>query len=108
MEVQKFTIALDQLLESKYIYEQVMATKDELDQAIYKERCTHIDTFIRLCSSQLSSANISTQLPKFKGDEQKIKKKMADAVAERTKTIESAQEISFNGKSVPLKTERLQ
>jgi hypothetical protein len=55
IEVQEYAKALDMLLKAKFIYEKVAATKDELDQAIYQERCSHIDTFIRLCSSQLSS-----------------------------------------------------
>ena len=33
---------------------------------------------------------------------------MQQAVDERTKNIEQAQEITFNGRSIPLKTEKLQ
>ena len=108
MEVNKFEMSLDLLLESKYIYEQILQTKDELDQAIYRERCSHIDTFIRKCTSQLSSGSmIQTALPSFQGDQTKITKRVQEAHAERQKQIESAQEVSFNGKSVPLKTEKL-
>jgi hypothetical protein len=39
LEVFQWNNALDQFLKAKYIYEHVLKCKDELEQAIYKEKC---------------------------------------------------------------------
>lgn len=45
--------ALDMLLRAKFIYESILKVKDELDQAIYKEKCAQLDTFIRQCCGSI-------------------------------------------------------
>jgi hypothetical protein len=65
LEIYKFDEALDLLIKAKFIYEQVSRVKDELEQAIYKERCGQLDTFIRQCTSSLG--RISTAIPTFEG-----------------------------------------
>ncbi len=39
LEQFKYKEALDMLLKAKFIYESILKVKDELDQAIYKEKC---------------------------------------------------------------------
>lgn len=39
LEVFQWDNALDHFLKAKYIYEHVLKCKDELEQAIYREKC---------------------------------------------------------------------
>ena len=53
MEVEKWQEALDLLLRSKIIYQKIGSFKDSLEAVIYQERITQLDTFIRLCCTNL-------------------------------------------------------
>ena len=39
METFKYGEALDMLLKAKFIYEVILQAKDQIEQAIYRERC---------------------------------------------------------------------
>jgi hypothetical protein len=53
LEQYNYKEALDMLLKAKFIYESILKVKDELDQAIYKEKCAQLDTFIRQCCGSI-------------------------------------------------------
>jgi len=76
-----------------------------LEAVIYQEKIGQIDTFLRLCCLNLSlksSADLEQKLEKEKS------KQIQDArVSTKKEQIENIQEIKFNGKSIPLKSERL-
>lgn len=115
MDVKQFEAALDNLLRAKIIYEKIAAYKDSLEAIIYKEKTSQLDTLLRLCSfnlkGMLSAADeeklISGLISGFshKGEiEAKITKVKSEA---RREQIEKIDEITYNGKTVPLKTEKL-
>lgn len=54
MEIEKYQEALDLLMKSKVIYSKISEFKDSLEAVIYDERIGQLDTFIRLCCSNLS------------------------------------------------------
>ncbi len=103
LETFKYEEALDLLLKAKFIYEVILKVKDQIEQAIYREKCGQLDTFIRQCTSTLGQ--ILTSVPSYQGaDVAQIQSK----VHEVTQSISSdCEEIKFNGKAVPLKTEKI-
>lgn len=111
MENKDYQTALDNLLKAKIIYEKISQYKDTLEAVIYNEKVTQIDTLIRLCAFNLK-----------KGDDEKAIEKMMQNYPEKTKIedtiqkvkyetkreqIEKIEEIHFNNKAIPLKTEKL-
>lgn len=50
IEIYKYEPAMNLLLRTKFIYEQILEGKDLVEQAIYKEKISQIDTFVRHCS----------------------------------------------------------
>jgi hypothetical protein len=54
IEVEQYQEALDLLMRSKVIYQKISEYKDSLEAVIYEERIGQLDTFIRLCCSNLS------------------------------------------------------
>ena len=54
MEIEQYQEALDLLMKSKVIYSKISEFKDSLEAVIYDERIGQLDTFIRLCCSNLS------------------------------------------------------
>lgn len=114
-EIKDYQKALDNLLKSKIIYEKIAQFKDTLEAIIYKEKVNQLDTLIRLCAFNLKGI-MSTD------DEDKMLKKMVDSYPEKKnieekiskvksetkrEQIENIDEITYNNKSVPLKTEKL-
>ena len=115
LESKDFQNALDYLLKSKIIYQKISQFKDTLEEVIYKEKVSQIDTLIRQCAFSLKTAGIATDGDKVINNlvsSYPQKKSLEDQVA-RTKTqakreqIESMEEISYNNKIIPLKTEKL-
>jgi hypothetical protein len=116
IESKKFEEALDNLLKAKIIYQKISQFKDTLEEIIYKEKVNQIDTLIRQCAFSLKSAAASAT----DGDKviaQMVEKfpKKADLenqvvrVKQQTKReqIENIEEITYNNKVIPLKTEKL-
>lgn len=52
-------------MKAKFIYEVILKTKDQIEQAIYREKCGQLDTFIRQCTGSLGQ--IQTSLPSYNG-----------------------------------------
>lgn len=53
IEVKKWEEALDKLLNSKAIYQKIMQYRDSIEAVIYQEKIGELDTFIRLCCTNL-------------------------------------------------------
>ena len=115
MDIKDYQSALDNLLKSKIVYEKISFYKDSLEAIIYRERISQIDTLLRLCSFSLKGMMNSAEeekvinqllqnYPQRKELEDEISKVKSDT---RREQIEKIEEITYNNKSVPLKTERL-
>lgn len=117
IESKKFEEALDNLLKAKIIYQKISQFKDTLEEIIYKEKVNQIDTLIRQCAFSLKSAGASAATDGDKVIAQMVEKfpKKADLenqvvrVKQQTKReqIENIEEITYNNKVIPLKTEKL-
>lgn len=53
IEIKKWAEALDKLLNSKAIYQKIMQFRDSIEAVIYHEKIAELDTFIRLCCTNL-------------------------------------------------------
>jgi hypothetical protein len=105
LEKQQWQDALDSLLRSKVIYQKLSEHKDSLEAVIYQEKISQLDTFIRLCCLNLKLSNSQAQEQKLAGlVSEQVSKAYADTKQEK---IENIQEVTYNGKSIPLKSERL-
>lgn len=116
MDIKDYKNAFDNLLRSKIIYEKIAQYKDTLEAIIYKEKISQLDTLIRLCSFNLNGGLISGE------EQEKLIQKMVESYPERRQIeeqisrvksetkreqIENIEEISYNNKTIPLKTEKL-
>jgi signal recognition particle subunit SRP68 len=114
-EIKEYKQALDNLLKAKIIYEKIAQFKDTLEAIIYREKVGQLDTLIRLCAFNLKS-NMGGQ------DEESLLKKMVESYPEKKnledkvskvksetkrEQIENIEEVTYNNKTVPLKTEKL-
>lgn len=105
IEAQKWQEALDSLLMAKVIIQKVQGFKDTLEAVIYQEKLGQLDTFIRLCCVNLRIKSTGDSENKLQSSlDQKIQTAYKSTKQEQ---IENIQEISFGGKQVPLKSERL-
>eukprot|EP00347_Sterkiella_histriomuscorum_P021997 403332041 len=115
MEIKDYKNAMDNLLKSKIVYEKISQYKDSLEAIIYKEKISQIDTLLRLCSFSLKGMqnkeeeqkhldSLIQNYPQKKELEEQIIKVKSDT---RKEQIEKIDEITYNNKSVPLKTEKL-
>jgi len=113
IECKNFELALDNLLRSKIIYTKISQFKDTLEEIIYKEKVSQLDTLIRQCafSLKMGAADgdkvISQMVDKFPK-----KADLEDQVARvksqtKREQIENIEEINYNNKIIPLKTEKL-
>ena len=105
MEKENWQEALDLLMNSKVIYSKICSFKDSLEAVIYQERISQLDTFIRLCCAGLTIKTSSTF-------EEKVAARIDPTIVKahndtKQEQIENIQEITFNGKNIPLKSERL-
>src|SRR5947208_2935398 len=114
-EIKEYKQALDNLLKAKIIYEKIAQFKDTLEAIIYKEKVSQLDTLIRLCAFNLKGIANSD-------DEDKLLKKMVESYPEKKniedkiskvksetkrEQIENIEEVTYNNKTVPLKTDKL-
>ena len=104
IEKDQFEEALDHLLKAKVIYNKIASLKDTLEAIIYQEKVNQIDTFIRLCAAKLRTNAADIKMQGQEALEQSIGKAKQQVQMDK---IEKIQEITFNGKSVPLKTEKI-
>jgi hypothetical protein len=115
MEAKRFEEALENLIKAKIIYQKISEYKDTIEAIIYQERVQQIDTLIRLCCFQLNGmtdkakedAFIAKSLKSF-GSKEKLEGEIARIKSETQKEmIQNIEEVTFNGKSIPLKTEKI-
>lgn len=105
MENEKWQDALDDMLTSKLIYTKVSSYKDSLEGAIYLEKINQLDTFIRLCCLNLKISSAASEEAKLAD---KVNKQVTTAYQQtKQDKIENIEQISFNGKNIPLKSDRL-
>jgi signal recognition particle subunit SRP68 len=115
MECKNFQTALDNLLRAKIIYQKISNFKDTLEEVIYKEKVGQIDTLLRQCAFSLKTAGITTEgdkviagmvqaYPQRQSLEEQVAKTKSQA---KRDMIESMEEIAYNNKIIPLKTEKL-
>ena len=117
MECKDFKKALDNLLRSKIIYQKISEFKDTLEEVIYKEKISQLDTLIRQCAFSLKGAvldadasgdkamnNLLNEYPLRKDLEEHVGKTRAQTKREK---IENIEEINYNNKIIPLKTDKL-
>jgi signal recognition particle subunit SRP68 len=115
MDIKDYKSAFDNLLKSKIIYEKISQYKDTLEAIIYKEKIGQLDTLIRLCSFNLKGlmsgaeeekliAKMVSEYPERQSIEEQISKVKSETKREQ---IENIEEISYNNKTIPLKTEKL-
>jgi hypothetical protein len=115
MDVKHYEEALDNLLRAKIIYEKIALYKDSLEAIIYKEKTSQLDTLLRLCSfnlkGMLSAADeekLITGLINGYAQKSEIEAKITKVKSEaRREQIEKIDEITYNNKTVPLKTDKL-
>ena len=104
LETFKYELALDLLLKAKFIYEVITKVKDQIEQAIYREKCSQLDTYIRQCTASLGQ--IQTSVPSYNGkDVAEIQSKVKEV--QTLNASSECEEIKFNGKSIPLKAEKI-
>jgi hypothetical protein len=113
-EIKDYQSALDNLLKSKIIYEKIAQFKDTLESIIYKEKVGQLDTLIRLCAYNLKgmTAKDEDKLMAEMVNSYKDKKNLEDKISKvksetKREQIENIEEITYNNKTVPLKTEKL-
>ena len=53
IETKQWQEALDKLLNSKALYQKIMSYRDSIEAVIYQEKIAELDTFIRLCCTNL-------------------------------------------------------
>jgi hypothetical protein len=115
LESKDFEGALDNLLKSKIIYTKLSHFKDTLEEVIYKEKVSQLDTLIRQCAFSLRTAGMQEGADKVieKMVSQYPRRGEIEAQVVRVKSqtkkeqIENIEEISYNNKIIPLKTEKL-
>ena len=117
LECKDYKNALDNLLKSKIIYQKISEFKDTLEEIIYKEKVSQLDTLIRQCAFSLKGsavvdgaggdkviASMVTGYPvKGELEEQVVRVKSQT----KREQIENIEEINYNNKIIPLKTEKL-
>lgn len=103
IETEKWEPAMDCLQKAKAIYQSMMKFKDSLEAVIYQEKVGQLDTFIRLCS-----VNLKQPQGKYSSLETDMASRVEQAQASAKKDkLENIEEVTFNGKTIPLKSDRL-
>ena len=108
IESKQWQEALDKLLNSKAIYQKIMQYRDSIEAVIYQEKINELDTFIRLCCTNLKMSSSQAAEKKFEGNKKTIQEQVASAYSEtKQEKIENIEQISVGNKNIPLKSERL-
>ena len=105
IEVERWKEALESLVTAKLIYKNVSDFKDSLEAVIYQEKIGQFDTLIRLCCLKLNLKS-SADTEALHSQSWSTNIKSAYSLV-KTEKIENIQEITYNGKVIPLKSERL-
>ncbi len=115
IEYERFEQALQSLMKARIIYKNLVASKDSLEAAIYNEKIEEIDAnldpLLRLCSSKSNTGSgqktrdqMESEISESTGLDTRIKESITSAKRENLENLES---ITHQGKTIPLKTQRL-
>lgn len=77
IEVKKWQEALDKLLNSKAIYLKIMQFRDSIEAVIYQEKIAELDTFIRLCCTNLKMQSSQKVEKDFEAQKQSLQSQVA-------------------------------
>lgn len=89
IEAERWQEALDLLISSKVLYQNIASLKDSIEAVIYQEKISQLDTFIRLCCLNL---NIKSSNDKEKQIQSGLKTAIDNAHREtRQEQIENIQ-----------------
>lgn len=72
IEMKKWQEALDKLQSSKAIYQKIMQYKDSIESVLYQEKVGELDTFIRLCCTNLKMKSAQAAEKKFEETKKQI------------------------------------
>lgn len=112
IEYLRYDNALNDLIAAKIIYKSIGESKDSLEAAIYNEKVDQIDDLLRLCSYNIQK---HSETQKTLDDVEyeatsstDIKERIQNSInTGRRENLEELESISYQGKSIPLKTEKL-
>ena len=108
IEVKNWQEALDKLLNSKAIYQKIMQFRDSIEAVIYQEKIAELDTFIRLCCTNLKMQSSQKAEKDFEGKKSKLQDQVAQAYQDmKQEKITNIEHIAVGSKRIPLKSERL-
>lgn len=113
IEYGRYQEALDALLKSRVIYKNLAKYKDSLEAAIYEEKVEQAEPLIRLCTYNLQNktdqdfSNLE-KLEEKTNESENLSDKISESMAgSRKENLENLTNINFQGKSIPLKTQKL-
>lgn len=113
IECSNYQSALDNFLKTSVVYKNLAKSKDALKAAIYNEKIEQIEPLIRLCTYNLSNetdedlSNLE-ELERKIDEKQNLAQKVADSLSGgRRGDAEDLVNITYQGKSIPLKTQKL-
>ncbi|CAI2361175.1 unnamed protein product [Moneuplotes crassus] len=113
VECSNYKEALDAFLRTNVIYKHISRSKDALKAAIYSEKLEQIEPLIRLCTYNISKetdedlSNLE-ELEKKLDAEEKLSQKVEESLSGgRRDNNEELINITYQGKSIPLKTQKL-
>ena len=113
IEYGRFEEALDELLKVRIIYKNLAATKDSLEAAIYGEKIQQIEPLVRLCTYNLQNktgqtfSSIDALELEYNKKEHLDDKVSNSIVGTKRVSLENITSITYQGKSIPLKTQKL-
>lgn len=111
MEKRSYEDALNNLLKSKHIFEQIASYQDTLEALIYGEKVGQLSTFIRSVAQNLSIGNADDIALE---DAAKLTQQIQSALEQQPRggsssgdTEMKSEDVKINGRSIPLKSIKL-
>jgi hypothetical protein len=113
IEYGRYAEAIECLLKTSIIYKNLAQSKDSLEAAIYDEKIEQIEPMLRLCTYNLQNQS-SEDYSNIESLETKVdtqfdlKNKVTSSLSGYRKEVtEDLANITYQGKSIPLKTQKL-
>lgn len=109
IEYGRFKDALDELIKVNIIYSRLSKNKDLLEALIYQEKVDQIQPLIRLCTYNTGQGGVDVSKLEEDYDKQhKIHERISQSTVDTRKVgVDKIEEITYQGKSISLKTEKL-
>mmetsp|Transcript_18125 Transcript_18125/g.30962 ORF Transcript_18125/g.30962 Transcript_18125/m.30962 type:complete len:200 (-) Transcript_18125:1119-1718(-) len=113
IQTERWQEALDLLLLARTKYAEIQKYKDSMEAVFYEERISMINTFTRLCQYNLTMReNVKNVDSLIQKKQQELESQLQDKVLAafkqtRTDKFQNYEEIEFNGKKIPLKSDRM-